>query len=156
MSSMRKFPLLIAENLNRERIEIPGQLQGNFNILVVAFQQWQQTLVDTWIPVLESLRKQYPDFDYYEIPTIRKMNFIYRGFIDGGMRAGIKSTDTRARTITLYIDKVKFREDLGIDSEDTIYVFLVDRRGEILWRREGAIEEEKSQSLQSVLKKLRK
>jgi hypothetical protein len=153
---MRKFPLLIAENLNRERIEIPGQLQGNFNILIVAFQQWQQTLVDTWMPVLESLRKQYPDFDYYEIPTIRKMNFIYRGFIDGGMRAGIKSTDTRARTITLYIDKVKFREDLGIDSEDTIYVFLVDRRGEILWRREGAIEEEKSQSLQSVLKKLRK
>jgi hypothetical protein len=151
---MQKFPTFIAENLNREKLEIPNQLQGKLNLLIVAFQQWQQNLVDTWIPVLEALRKQYTDFDFYELPTIRKMNFIYRGFIDGGMRAGIRSTETRARTITLYIDKTKFKEALSITAEETIYAFLVNKQGDILWEEEGAVDEEKSQSLSSTIKRI--
>lgn len=151
---MKKFPLLVAENLNRDRIEIPSQLKGQFNLLIIAFQQWQQSLVDTWISVLESMKQRYPNLDYYELPTIRKMNFIYRRFIDGGMRGGIKSIDTRARTITLYIDKTKFKENLGIDNEETIYAFLVDSKGEILWRDEGPLETEKAKSLESVLSRL--
>jgi len=148
---MPTFPNLIAENLNRDEIEIPSQLQGRLNVLIVAFQQWHQTLVDTWIPLLADLAGQNPEFDFYELPTIRKMNFVYRGFIDGGMRAGIRSKDTRGRTITLYIDKTPFKEALEIETEDTIYVFLVDKQGEIHWRSEGAIDQEKAHSLQSMV-----
>ena len=106
---MPKFPTITAENLNRNEIEIPSQLRGKLNVLVVAFQQWHQNLVDTWIPLLAELAEENQDFDFYELPTIRKMNFVFRGFIDGGMRGGIKSIDTRGRTITLYIDKTPFK-----------------------------------------------
>jgi hypothetical protein len=149
---MPKFPRLIAEDLNRDKIEIPNQLHGRLNVLIVAFQQWHQKLVDTWIPLLAELANQNPELDFYELPTIRKMNFVYRGFIDGGMRAGIRSRDTRGRTITLYIDKKPFKDALEIETEDTIHVFIVDRYGEIFWRDEGAIDEQKSQSLQSMIK----
>lgn len=144
---MPKFPRIIAENLNRDEIEIPSQLKGQFNVIIIAFQQWQQNLVDTWIPFLAELIEKYPELDFYELPTIRKMNFVYRRFIDGGMRAGIRSIETRGRTITLYINKTPFKETLGIENEDTIHIFLVDRQGEIYWRREGAIDQEKAYSL---------
>ena len=146
---MPKFPTITAENLNRNEIEIPSQLRGKLNVLVVAFQQWHQNLVDTWIPLLAELAEENQDFDFYELPTIRKMNFVFRGFIDGGMRGGIKSIDTRGRTITLYIDKTPFKEALEITTEDTIHTFLVDKQGEIFWRSEGAIDQEKAQSLRS-------
>ena len=87
--------------------------------------------------------------EYYELPTIRKMNFIYRGFIDGGMRAGIPSITTRGRTITLYIDKTPFKQQLGISSEANIHLFLVRRTGEILWRGEGPISEDSARALKS-------
>jgi hypothetical protein len=151
---MTKFPQLVAENLNRDRIEIPTQLRGKLNVLIVAFKRWHQTLVDTWIPMLAELANQNPELDYYELPTIRKMNFVYRGFIDGGMRAGIGSRDTRERTITLYIDKKPFKDALDIETEDTIHVFIIDRKGEIFWRNEGAIDEQKFQSLHSMVETL--
>jgi hypothetical protein len=90
-------------------------------------------------------------FDFYELPTIRKMNFIVRRVIDGGMRGGIPSRDTRGRTITLYIDKAPFKEALGIPTEDTLYLFLVDREGTILWRESGELSDEKAASLESAL-----
>jgi hypothetical protein len=148
---MKTFPLVKAENLNRETIEIPSQLQGEVNLVMVAFQQWHQGIVNSWVPFLESLAERHENFDYYELPTIRKMNFVYRRFIDGGMRAGIPSRNTRARTITLYIDKDPFKEALDIVTEETIYLFLIDKEGNILWESQGSLSEEKADSLESVL-----
>lgn len=147
----KKFPDVIGDNLNGETIRIPSQLKGNVNVLLVPFQMWQQGLVDSWVPFLVHLMENNSSFDFYELPTIRKMNFIVRRVIDGGMRGGIPSRDTRGRTITLYIDKAPFKEALGIPTEDTLYLFLVDREGTILWRESGELSDEKATSLESAL-----
>jgi hypothetical protein len=148
-----KFPTIVAENLNKEEVEVPNGLQGSPKLLIVPFQRWHQNVVDSWVPFLESVIKEHPSFDFYELPTIRKMNFMYRRFLDGGMRAGILSIETRRRTITLYIDKESFKESLEIPSEETIYLFLVNEEGNILWRNEGAITEEKAKELSIAVKK---
>ncbi|MFW9963372.1 MAG: hypothetical protein ACFFCX_07405 [Candidatus Sifarchaeia archaeon] len=149
---MRVFPQLKAENLNREMMEIPSLLRGEINLVLVAFQQWQQSVVNSWIPYLESLCDNLADFDYYELPTIQRMNAIYRRFIDGGMRAGIQSRETRERTITLYIDKEPFKDALDIVTEETIYLYLIDKEGNILWESNGQLTEEKKTSLNNVLR----
>ena len=143
-----KFPQILAENLNKEEVLVPDQLQGDPKLVVIAFQQWHQGLVNSWVPFLESLMAKHPSFDYYELPTIRSMNFIYRRIIDGGMRAGIPSRDTRGRTITLYIDKDPFKEALDIVTEETIYLFLLDSSGETVWRGEGGLTDEKAGALE--------
>ncbi|MFW9843821.1 MAG: hypothetical protein ACFFEV_04535 [Candidatus Thorarchaeota archaeon] len=150
------FPEIVAENLNKKEVKIPNGLQGIPKLLIVPFQRWHQGLVDSWVPFLESLISEYPSFDFYELPTIRKMNFIYRRFLDGGMRAGIPSIETRRRTITLYIDKEPFKEALGIPNEDSIHLFLIDSEGTILWRNEGGITEEKSILLREALETFQK
>jgi hypothetical protein len=38
-----------------------------------------------------------------------------------------------------------------LPSEDTIYALLVDRAGNVLWRAEGVLTEEKEQVLQRAL-----
>jgi hypothetical protein len=149
-----KFPTIKAENLNKEQVEVPTQLTGNPKILIVPFQQWQQRVVDSWVPFLSQLVDEFTGFDFYELPTIRKMNFLYRRFIDGGMRAGIPSRETRRRTVTLYIDKEPFKNSLNITTEDTIHLFLIDSEGSVIWRTEGEVSREKALSLRDALEKM--
>jgi hypothetical protein len=150
----KKFPDVTGNNLNGESIRIPSQLKGEVNVLLVPFQMWQQGLVNSWVPFLESIVESNPSLDYYELPTIRKMNFFAKRIIDGGMRGGIPSRDTRGRTITLYIDKEPFKEQLDILAEDTLYLYLVDREGTIYWDGSGEYSDEKARSLEIALSEL--
>ncbi|MBY8997945.1 MAG: hypothetical protein KGD60_09445 [Candidatus Thorarchaeota archaeon] len=149
----KNFPDVTGNNLNGDNIRIPSQLKGEVNVLLVPFQMWQQGLVNSWVPFLEHLMENNPHFDFYELPTIRKMNFFIKRMIDGGMRGGIPSRDTRGRTITLYIDKKPFKDALEIPTEDTLYLYLVDKEGTILWEESGELSDEKATSLENALVK---
>jgi len=148
------FPRVVGTNLLREEKVIPDELESEISILVVAFQQWQQAWVDSWVPTLEKIVTTNTIIDYYELPTIRRMNPIYRRIIDGGMRAGIPSNNTRRRTITLYIDKDPFKEQLGIDSEDSIYIYIVQRNGEILHSLSGSYSQDGERELFEIIENL--
>ena len=62
----------------------------------------------------------------------------------------------RERTITLYLDKDEFRQALQLPHEDDIYVLLLDRQGQVLWRAEGAFTPEKGESLAAQFQAWRK
>ena len=148
---MTKFPQVAGEDLLGNEILVPTQLREEFNVLIVAFQRWHQRLVNTWVPFLKEVVEKYPNTEFYELPTIREMNRLYRFFINSGMRSGIPSEETRGRTITLYIDKESFDNALGIRDEEDIYVYLVKRSGQILWQGKGQYTEEKGKLLDAAL-----
>jgi hypothetical protein len=78
--------------------------------------------------------------DYLELPVLRRYNSLIRGFIDRGMRSGIRDPHTRARVVTLYLDKQQFRRELAIPDENSIYVYLVRRADRaILWQHRGEV-----------------
>jgi hypothetical protein len=142
-----QFPTVSASNLQRQKLTLPQDFQGEQNLVLIAFQQWQQTQIDTWIPFARQLEGTYPAVRYYELPAIQRLNALARTFINEGMRAGIPDLVARERTITLYLDKEAFREALQLPGEDDIYVLFLDRQGQVLWRAEGAFTPEKGESL---------
>ena len=146
-----QFPTVSGSNLHRKKLTLPQDLEGELNLVLIAFQQWHQTQVDTWIPLAKQLEEAHPGLWYYELPTIRQLNVLARSFINEGMRAGLPDPVVRERTITLYLDKDEFRKALQLPHEDHIYVLLLDRQGQILWRAEGAFTPEKGGSLTSRL-----
>ena len=146
-----QFPTVSGSNLQRARLTLPQDLQGELNLVLIAFQQWQQTQVDTWIPFAMQLEETFPAVRYYELPTIRRLNTLARTFVNEGMRAGIPDLVARERTITLYLDKKAFREALQLPGEDDIHVLLLDRQGRVLWRAEGAFTPDKGESLAAVI-----
>jgi hypothetical protein len=146
-----QFPVVTGSNLLRQKITLPDGLGGTLNILFVPFYQWQQMEVDSWIPIVQDLEQVHPGLCSYELPTIQKMNMLSQIFINEGMRAGIPNHKTRERTITLYIDKTAFRRELEMTDEEHIYVLLVDRNGNVLWRERGVYLPEKSASLHKLI-----
>jgi hypothetical protein len=146
-----RLPEVTGSNLLRRKVTLPDDLQGELNILFMAFYQWHQALVDSWVPKARQLEQYHPGVRFYEIPVIRKMNFLSQTFINEGMRAGIPNHTTREKTITLYLDKKALRRALEIPNEETIRVLLLDREGNVLWQTEGAYSQEKGDALSKAV-----
>ena len=142
-----RFPQVTGSNLLRQKVTLPDDLRGELNILFVAFYQWHQAQVDSWIPLARQLEQSFPGVQFYETPVIQKMNVISKTFINEGMRAGIPNQTTREKTITLYIDKEEFRRALDIPNEENIWVLVLDGAGNVLWRTQGAYSPEQGEAL---------
>jgi hypothetical protein len=148
---MATFPQVSGYNLEGRRYNLPGDLEGEINLLFIPFQRWRQDWVDGWMPAAQRLRAAYPGLHVYETPTLPAMNLFARMGIDLGMKMGIPDRAVREATITLYLDKDAYRRALEIASEETIYLMLVTRRGEILWRGEGPYAAATAASLTQAL-----
>jgi hypothetical protein len=146
-----QFPTVTGSNLQRRKLDLPGDFEGELNLVLIAFQQWQQGQVDTWMPFAQQLESDHPELRTYELPTIQRLNPFARTFINEGMRAGIPDPVTRERTITLYLDKSAFRDVLQLPSEDCIYALLLNSEGQVLWRAEGAFTGENGESLAATI-----
>ena len=149
-----KFPEVKGSNLEKKKYKIPQDLEGKVNIITVAFQQWQQGLVNTWVPFLEELKQSHPEVYFYEFPTINKRYKGMRFMIDGGMRMGIPDKNIRSRTITLYLDKKKYMQDLEIENDEDIVTFVLNQNGEINIRIDGPYEPEKADKIKEKVKEL--
>jgi hypothetical protein len=145
------FPQVTGSNLERRRFSLPGDLEGEFNLLILAFWQRHQTLVDSWMPLADRLQQQHKGLVAYELPVIQSRSRLSQWFIDGGMRAGIPDRRIREHTITLYLDKAPFLDALDISDDHTIQLLVVDRLGRVLWRTAGAWNEEREEDLVSFL-----
>ncbi len=133
------FPKTEGRNLHGDMVRFPDAFtKAKFNVAIVAFEQEQQSTVDTWLDKLEGAVKERSDFAYYEFPTIKPMGRMTRWLIYKGMRGGIKDPGARSRTVTFHLEKEPFKRALGINTESDIHIFLLDREGRLIWRDAGA------------------
>lgn len=146
-----KFPMVQGSNLSGNEFRLPGDFEGEYNLVLIPYLREQQANVDTWGECLKRLAVQYPGLRYYELPTLPKYNRVQQFFIDNGMRGGIPDPAVRARTITLYIDVEAFNSALNLPTINDIYVLLLNRSGEVLWRSNGDYTPEKGDALAAVL-----
>ena len=131
------FPQLAARDLDGREVALPARLPGEWNVVIVAFRRQQQELVDSWVPWLEERAAAMPWLRFAELPAIGLRWQPARPVIDGGMAAAIRDQQTRRRTLTVYTDVRRVTVPLGISDRDTIWLFLVDRAGQVRWRGSG-------------------
>lgn len=145
------FPRLEARDLQRRPVQLPEGFEGERNVVIVAFQRDQQALVDSWVPWLEARSETDPGLRFYELPTIGTLWSPARGMIDGGMAAAIREPVVLQRTLTIYTDVNRVTAGLGIDSTDTVWLFVVDADGAVHWRGRGGFDQSTATELSEVL-----
>lgn len=146
-----QLPTVKGSNLLRQKMIFPKDFAGEVNLVFIAFLRWHQDLIDEWVPFVEELAQNHSELQYYEFPTLPRRGPIYRTFLNEGMRAGIPNEATRARTITLYLDKSAFRKALDIENEQNMWVYLFSKSGRVLWRTAGRFSPEKGSALNNAL-----
>ena len=142
-----RFPDCKGENLEKKSLQLPRDLQGDLNIVILTFEREQQAAVNTWIPAAQELCAASPSLRYYEVPVIQKTTRQAEIALNQGMVQGIPAQSDRERTITLYTEKKRFEQSLAITDESMIHILLLDRKGKIVWRGEGTETPEKTIAL---------
>jgi len=145
------FPTVTGSNLERRSFTLPYDLEGEVNLVILAFWRDHQSLVDTWMPLARRLQSRHSALVAYELPVIETRSRLSQWFIDNGMRSGIPDRTIREHTITLYIDKVEFLASLDIEDDSTIHTLLIDRAGCILWHSDGPLDPTKEEALSEFL-----
>lgn len=128
MNFAQQFPRIEARNLERREVLLPEAFDGERNVVMIAFQQRHQVLVDSWVPWLETIATSDPGFRFYEIPAIGRVWSPFRSLIDGGMAAAIREPVILRRTLTFYGDVSRLTKPLGIVDRNTIHVVAVDKQ----------------------------
>jgi len=145
------FPNVSGKNIDGQRFNLPADFAGQYNIILVAFEQNDQYDVDTWVPAVRDLIAAYPQVSYYEVPVAGEMNVIGRKMLDYWMSTGIPDPVARAVTITLYIPRGSFTQALNLPDAKRIYTLLLDDSGQVVWQTEGRYTEAKFHDLKAHL-----
>jgi hypothetical protein len=134
---MLRFPSVSAKDLEGREVRIPEDLPPTPRIVMLAFRRWHQDLIDTWEPALRELESRCRELSVWEVPALSRLYLPVRGFIDGGMRAGIPDPASRRHTLTAYTDLSTLARELGLPSLETIYLLLLAPDGTICLARRG-------------------
>jgi len=145
------FPRLEARDLQGRAVELPEGIEGERNVVIVAFRRDQQSLVDSWLPWLEARAATDPGLRFYELPVIGTLWSPARGMIDGGMAAAIREPVVLQRTLTIYTDVRRVTVGLGIDATDTVSLFVVGADGAVHWRGCGGFDRDTATEMAQVL-----
>jgi hypothetical protein len=149
-----RFPTIQATALSGRKYTLPRDLDGQVNLVLVAFARQQQAVVDTWLPAVRALAAERPTLRYYELPTIKRGFVLISPIISSGMRVGVTDPEAREATITLYTNVDAFRRALALPSDDTVYALLLDRSGAVRWRGAGAYTDAQGAELRAAVARL--
>ena len=153
-SDVMRFPVVQARDLLGNQKHLPRDFEGRLVVAMIAFRQFQQAEVDSWVPALGALAGSVPDLHFYELPVLARHWAPARPFIDGGMARSIGDPAVLARTLTVYGDIRRVCRPLNITDRSHITVVLTDRSGQIHWADSGAHTEPTAASLRAAISSL--
>jgi hypothetical protein len=141
------FPTITSYALDKQKITLPGEMEGETDLLIISFEPEQEKDVQSWLPVAQGLQHSNFKFRYYEVPVNAKENFVFRWWDTSSMRSDETDPVMWHWIVPLFVDRQDFRKQLDIPNLKQVVVMLVDRQGHVLWRASGAMSEDKRASL---------
>ena len=145
------FPALSTYSLDKAKINLPTDLEGRANLLLISFAPEQSKDIDTWMDTARALQHMNFLFRYYRMPVSNQENMIYRWWDSSSLRSVETDPETWHWIVPLYLNKDHFRQALKIPNEKEIVLLLVDKSGQVLWRSSGRMTEEKRSSLANAV-----
>ncbi|MGO9096809.1 MAG: hypothetical protein ACLQGV_16515 [Bryobacteraceae bacterium] len=140
------MPPLKGEFLTGRQALLPGVASGRVALLALGFTYDSRFAVEAWVGRFLKDFGGNPQVTFYEVPMIGGMARLGKWFIDSGMRRGTPKKD-HEHVITVYGGTGPWKQRLGFLSRDAAYLILIDRRGVVRWRHNGALEEESYKAL---------
>lgn len=144
------FPPVTAYGLDKQKVELPGGLEGQTDLLLISFEREQQKDIDSWLPAGQALQHSSFQFHYYELPVFGRENFIFRWWDTSSLRTDETDPEAMHWIVPLFVDRHKLMQDLQIPNDKQVVALLVNRQGQVLWRASGAMTPEKRASLMAA------
>jgi hypothetical protein len=144
------FPSITSYSLDKEKVTLPGELQGQIDLLLLSFKPEQQNDINSWMPAAQALQHLNFQFRYYQLPVTEKENFIFRWWESSSMRSDQTDPEALHWIVPVWVDRKKFFQALDIPNDKQVVVLLIDRQGKVLWRASGPMTADKRAALMNA------
>ena len=134
------MPALSGEYLTGKPAVLPDAASGRVALVALGFTYDSRFAVEAWVGRFRRDFGDKPQVTFYEVPMIGGMARLGKWFIDSGMRKGTPKADYE-HVITVYDGTDPWKRRLGFQSPDAAYLVLLDQRGVVHWRHNGAFDQ---------------
>src|SRR5690606_988028 len=73
------FPTVSGTSLAGTEFTLPADFAGAINLVIMPFDEAQTERAVPWLPVAQALAAEYPQFAYYDLPTLKSFPPLVRG-----------------------------------------------------------------------------
>jgi hypothetical protein len=144
-----QLPSLTGDNLNSRKMTLPQDLPADPALLFLAFDQDQQSQIDSWTKGLNDSAAALP---WLEVPIIEPSNAFVRAMIAGGMRRDITATEVRERVVTVYTAPDPVAHAVGCtDYRKRLCVAVAEKSGRIRLVLTGAYSPDAAKRLLEIM-----
>ena len=150
-SVMGYLPPFMTKTLMQQSMTLPEGLPSDRTLALITFQKGQRAHAEGWIEGL-NLRRD-PSISWMRMPVLNDPGTPSgRSEVENRLLQHYTADTERARLVPIFTDRASFVRATGLHSTDQFYAVVVNRRGDVLARIEGAFSEDKAQVLRETLK----
>lgn len=155
----KTFPEMKAESIDDKVISLPGDTNGKYTLIGLAYSKKSEDDLNTWYrPVFEKFLKApegiFSDFGYdvnvYFVPMFTGVNAAAAGT---AKRKAVEKVDADLQPyILFYKGELKpYKDALDFEKRDIPYFFVLDPEGKIVYATSGKYESKKMAEVEKVL-----
>ena len=156
----KTFPVLVAETVDDQTINLPQDKQDKFTLIGMAYSKKAETDLNTWFsPVYHKFIKSdgggvFGGFSYdvnvFFIPMFTGVKSAAAG--TAKKKAAAKMDQRLLPHILFYKGKLKpYKEALEFDKKDVPYFFVIDKSGKIVYATSGKYTESKMDEVEEMI-----
>lgn len=150
------MPSVSGVNIDNQSIAFPDNFTQDYYLVVMPFDDEQQNLARTWLPLFQELSAEFEGVHYFSIAALPDLNPAIRLLVIGGISVGVREPEIRSQVVVLFLeDQQAFLDTLAIDSIEALQIFIIDHDGLLLYRDSGEYEDEKGKILRETLANLK-
>lgn len=148
---MGRLPEFTATRLDQQPLELPRGLPAERTLLLVTFNRTQRPLIEGWITGMQL--PGHPGIHWLRMPVIedRAGDPAARNTAENRLLMRYPGALERAHMVPLFTHREAFARAAGLTGIDQPAVLVLNRRGEVLARAEGAFDPYKAAALRQTL-----
>ncbi len=153
------FPAMTAETIDDVEITLPGDVQGKYTLVGLAYSKKSESELNSWFqPVFSKFIQQtnglFSGFGYdvnvYFVPMFTGINSAASGT---AKRKAAKNIDPQLLPYILFYkgELKKYKKALDFEKKDIPYFFVLDPQGKIVYATSGRYSAAKMEAIESNL-----
>lgn len=146
-----EMPKVMLSDLEGRDYTFPEDFASDYVAITFGFAHEQKEQTEAWTQALLEMTKTEPKLSVFKVPVIDNSSMALRAVIRNGMRSKISEPSERQRTLTLFTEKDKFANLLGLERTTSAALVLFDSKGRVRWTTSEAPSQQHLAKIREIL-----
>lgn len=159
----KSFPVMVCEDYNGKKIDLPAETMGKYTLLGMAFSNDAETDLKTWInPIYNKFvaKADNANADVFDVNYDYDINLYFIPMFTGANQLTSKSSKEKIKAHTekelyphllFYEGSKTYKEDLDFEKKNIPYFFILDKKGKIVYATSGKYDAKKLEKILDII-----